>query len=35
VDECKIDGVVSITCEFCGKTEVFDDAALDKIFSAS
>ena len=33
VNECKVDGIVSVTCEFCGKTESFDDAALDKIFS--
>lgn len=33
LDDCKEDGVVSVTCEFCGKTERFDDAALDSLFS--
>lgn len=33
LEDCKVDGVVSVTCEFCGKTEHFDDAALDQIFS--
>ncbi len=28
LEECKVDGVISVTCEFCGKTERFDDAAL-------
>jgi len=32
LEDCKIDGVISVTCEFCGKTEHFDDAALDRIF---
>ena len=34
VEDCKVDGLVSITCEFCGKTEHFDDAALEQLFSA-
>lgn len=34
VEDCKVDGVVSVTCEFCGKTERFDDAALEKLFAA-
>lgn len=34
VEACKIDGIVSVTCEFCGKTEHFDDAALERIFEA-
>lgn len=35
VEDCKVDGVVSVTCEFCGKTERFDDAALSELFQAS
>jgi len=34
VEDCKVDGVVSVTCEFCGKTEHFDDAALKQLFAA-
>lgn len=34
VEDCKVDGVVSVTCEFCGKTERFDDAAIEKLFQA-
>jgi len=33
VEDCKVDGVIDVTCEFCGKTERFDDAALDALFS--
>lgn len=29
VEEFKVDGVVTVTCEFCTSTRVFDDAALD------
>jgi len=35
LEDCKVDGVISVTCEFCGKTEIFDDAALDGIFDAA
>ncbi len=34
VEDCKVDGLVSVTCEFCGKTEHFDDTALAAIFEA-
>ena len=34
VEDCKVDDVVSVTCEFCGKTEIFDDAALDALYQA-
>jgi len=29
VEEFKVDGIVTVTCEFCAKARVFDDAALD------
>ena len=29
VEEFKVDGVVTVTCEFCTSERVFDDAALD------
>lgn len=32
LEDCKVDGVIDIVCEFCGKTEQFDDAALDALF---
>ncbi len=35
LEDCKVDGVVSVTCEFCGKTEHFDDAALDALFRSN
>lgn len=35
VEDCKVDGVIDVTCEFCGKTEQFDDAAIDALFSES
>ncbi len=33
VDEFKVDGVVTVTCEFCTKERVFDDEALDTIYA--
>lgn len=33
VDEFKVDGVVTVTCEFCTKERVFDDAALDSLYA--
>lgn len=31
VEDFKVDGVVTVTCEFCTSTRVFDDAALDAL----
>ena len=33
MDEFKVDGVVTVTCEFCTETRVFDDEALDSIYA--
>ncbi len=33
MEEFKVDGVVTVTCEFCTKERVFDDAALDSIYA--
>ena len=33
VDEFKVDGVVRVTCEFCTKERVFDDAALNTLYA--
>ena len=33
VDEFKVDGVVRVTCEFCTKERVFDDEALETLYS--
>jgi molecular chaperone Hsp33 len=33
VEDCKVDGVIDVTCEFCGKTEHFDDAAIEALFN--
>lgn len=33
VDEFKVDGVVTVTCEFCTKERVFDDEALDSLYA--
>ena len=29
VEEFKVDGIVTVTCEFCTDARTFDDAALD------
>jgi molecular chaperone Hsp33 len=33
VEEFKVDGVVTVTCEFCTRERIFDDAALDEIYT--
>lgn len=33
MDEFKVDGLVTVTCEFCTKERVFDDEALDAIYA--
>jgi molecular chaperone Hsp33 len=31
IDEFKVDGIVTVTCEFCANSRVFDEAALDEL----
>lgn len=33
VDEFKVDGLVTVTCEFCTKERVFDDVALNNLYA--
>lgn len=33
VDEFKVDGLVTVTCEFCTKERVFDDEALNDLYA--
>jgi molecular chaperone Hsp33 len=33
MDEFKVDGLVTVTCEFCTKERIFDDEALDAIYA--
>lgn len=33
IEEMKIDGVVTVTCEFCNRSEVFTDDDLDRIYA--
>lgn len=34
VEDLKVDGVVTVTCEFCTRSEVFTDGDLDRIYGA-
>ena len=35
VNDYKVDGVVSMTCEFCNRSYDFDDAALEQVFAGA
>lgn len=34
VEQLKLDGQVEVTCQFCNRTQSFDDAALDALYAA-
>jgi molecular chaperone Hsp33 len=34
IETMKIDGRVIVTCQFCHRTESFDDQALDALYAA-
>jgi len=34
VEQLKLDGQIEVTCQFCNRTQSFDDAALDALYAA-